>query len=129
MLRWILVHKMSPAHGYLHITSGYPSLAYDLMEPYRYIVEEAVEESYKAQAKDLTAASLEAIKTSLESEVFVPSHRTMVRRKNLLHGAVLSLRAWLLGEVSRLVFPTEGERIGGRKPKVGYLLPGSQRVH
>lgn len=129
MLRWILVHKMSPAHGYLHITSGYPSLAYDLMEPYRYIVEEAVEESYKAQPKDLTAASLETIKSSLEQEVFVPSHRTMVRRKNLLHGAVLSLRAWLLGEVPRLVLPTEGERVGGRKPKVGYLLPGSQRVH
>jgi len=129
LLRWVLVHKMSPIHGFLHITSGYPSLVYDLMEPYRYIIEDAVALAHKAEPKDLTAASLEAIKESLEEEVFVPSHRTMVRRKNLLHGAVLSLRAWLLGDTQRLVFPIEGQRIGGRKPKVGYLIPGSKRLH
>jgi len=127
LLRWLLVHRMSPAHGFLHITSGYPSLAYDLMEPYRYILENAVAESYRAKAEDLTAASLERIKESLETEVFVPSHRAKVRRKNLLHGSVLGLRAWLLGQATRLVLPCEGAKIGGRRPKVGFVLPGSQR--
>ncbi len=127
LLRWLLVHRLSPSHGFLHITSGYPSLVYDLMEPYRYIFENAVAEAHNAKAEDLTAAALDRIKESLETEVFVPSHRTTVRRKNLLHGAVLGLRAWLLGQVGRLVLPTEGARIGGRRPKVGFALPGSQR--
>jgi len=127
LLRWLLVHRMSPAHGFLHVTSGYPSLAYDLMEPYRYIVENAVAEAYLGKPDDLTAASLERIKDSLETEVFVPSHRAVVRRKNLLHGSVLGLRSWLLRQSARLVIPTEGKRIGGRPPKVGFVLPGSQR--
>ena len=125
LLRWVLMHKLSPAHGYLHVTTGYPSLVYDLMEPYRYILEDVVQKIYLTQPKDLTAACLSELKFALETEVFVPSHRVVVRRKNLLHGAVLSLRAWLLKQTDRLVFPTEGQRIGGRKPKVGYRLPGA----
>jgi CRISPR/Cas system-associated endonuclease Cas1 len=127
-LRWLLVHRLSPAHGFLHVTSGYPSLAYDLMEPYRYIIENAVADAVRADAQDLTAQTLDRIKESLEHEVFVPTHRVTVRRKNLLHGAILGLRAWLLGETPRLVIPAEGQRIGGRKPNVGFVLPGSQRL-
>lgn len=125
MLRWVLMHKLSPAHGFLHVTTGYPSLVYDLMEPYRYIIEDAVAACVRTQSKDLTAASLEEIKLSLDVVVYAPSHRTHVRRKNLLHGAVLSLRSYLLGETARLVLPTEGKKIGGRPPYVSYKLPGA----
>lgn len=125
VLRWLLLHKFSPAHGFLHITSGYPSLAYDLMEPYRYIIERAVARAHLEQAEDLTAATFTNMKKSLDTFVYVPSHRCEVRRKNLLHGVVLALRAWLLGEDRRLVIPCEGDRIGGRKPKTSYRLPGA----
>ena len=127
MLRWVLMHKLSPAHGYLHVTTGYPSLVYDLMEPYRYIFESEVLKAAKAGASDLTAACLSGIKSSMDTTVFVPSHRAYVRRKNLVHGAVLSLRSWLIGESSRLVSPAEGPKIGGRRPTIGYRLPGVDR--
>lgn len=125
LLRWVLMHKMSPAHGYLHVTTGYPSLVYDLMEPYRYIIEDAVAKCVRLESKDLTEASLSEIKASLDEVVYAPSHRTHVRRKNLLHGAVLSLRSYLLGETKRLVLPTEGQKMGGRPPKMSYQLPGA----
>ena len=125
LLRWVLMHKMSPAHGFLHVTTGYPSLVYDLMEPYRYIIEDAVAKCVRLACKDLTEATLGEMKSSLDEVVFVPSHRTHVRRKNLLHGAVLSLRSYLLGDTKRLVLPTEGEKIGGRPPKMSYKLPGA----
>lgn len=100
-------------------------LVYDLLEPYRYIIETEVLKAAKAKAPDLTAACLSGIKASMDTSVFVPSHRVHVRRKNLLHGAVLSLRSWLIGEAPRLVFPTEGAKIGGRPPAVSYRLPGA----
>jgi CRISPR/Cas system-associated endonuclease Cas1 len=128
LLRWVLLHRLSPAHGYLHVTTGYPSLVYDLMEPYRYLIEEAVFKVAQRGATDVTAATLSELKLSLDTEVFVPSHRATVRRKNLLHGAVLGLRSWLLGQAPKLVFPTEGARVGGRPPQVGYRLPGADRV-
>lgn len=127
VLRWVLFHKLSPTHGYLHEPTSYPSLVYDLMEPYRYIFEDA---SYKAwercgnDAKQLVGTTLNFLKESLDEPVYVPATRQMVRRKNLLHGGVLALRAYLLGEVSRLVLPLEGEKKGGRPPKTGYQLPG-----
>lgn len=125
LLRWVLMHKMSPAHGFLHVTTGYPSLVYDLMEPYRYIIEDAVAKCTRLECKDLTQASLSEIKASLDEVVYAPSHRTNVRRKNLLHGAVLSLRSYLLGDTKRLVLPTEGEKMGGRPPKMSYKIPGA----
>lgn len=127
MLRWVLLHKMSPAHGFLHVTTGYPSLAYDLLEPYRYIIEQEVMKAVKSGATDLTTVCLNGIKESMDTTVFVPAHRAYARRKNLLHGAVLALRAWILGEVPRLVFPTEGAKIGGRPPHTGYKLPGAKK--
>jgi CRISPR/Cas system-associated endonuclease Cas1 len=125
LLRWVLMHKLSPAHGVLHVTTGYPSLVYDLMEPYRYIIEDAVAQCVRLECKDLTEGTLSEIKASLDEVVYVPSHRTNVRRKNLLHGAVLSLRSYLMGETKRLVLPTEGKKIGGRPPKQSYKLPGA----
>jgi len=124
VLRWTLMHKLSAAHGFLHSTTGYPSLVYDLMEPYRGMVEQAAVTAYVEGAHDVTAKTLERLKAALQEPVFVPSHRVNVRRKNLLHGVVLALRSWLLGESQRLVIPVEGPRLGGRKPKQGYKLPG-----
>lgn len=127
VLRWVLFHKLSPSHGFLHQTTDYQSLVYDLMEPYRYIIEMSVEKAFlKAgnEEKKLVAQLLKQIKIELDEIVYVPVTRQYVRRKNLLHGVVLALRSYLLGETPRLVIPTEGKKQGGRPPKVGYKLPG-----
>ena len=130
ILRWVLFHKLSPCHGFLHEPTNYPSLVYDLMEPYRYIIEEATQKAWeKAQSnkKKLIEHTLAQIKNMLDEVVYVPATRQYVRRKNLLHGAVLALRAYLLCESKRLVLPLEGVKNGGRPPKVGYRMPGSLR--
>ena len=133
ILRWVLFHKMSPCHGFLHEPTSYPSLIYDLMEPYRYLVEVAVAQAVRSfgteagDVKKLTARTLANLKENLEEVVYVPATRQYVRRKNLLHGIVLALRAYLLNESLRLVIPTEGKKNGGRPPKVGYRLPGETR--
>lgn len=131
ILRWILFHRLSPCHGFLHEPTDYPSLVYDLIEPYRYIIEDAVFISSKYidinDSKKLTAESLENIKRLLEETVYVPATRQYVRRKNLLHGIVLALRSYLLNESKRFIIPTEGEKMGGRPPKIAYRLPGERR--
>ena len=130
LLRWVLFHKLSPTHGYLHEPTSYPSLVYDLMEPYRYIFENATAKAWQSvghDAKSLVAATLAILKEDLDTVVYVPATRQSVRRKNLLHGAVLALRAYLLGEVPRLVLPLEGSRKGGRPPRTGYRLPGETK--
>jgi hypothetical protein len=127
LLRWTLMHRLSPAHGFLHETTGYPSLTYDLMEPYRYIIEHAVAHAMEQGAKDVTAATLAMIKQALDEYVYVPCVRAYARRKNLLHGIVLALRAYLIRETRRLIVPTEGQPCGGRRPNVGYALPGARR--
>ena len=71
-----------------------------------------------------SAATLSALKSGLEKIVYVPATRQSVRRKNLLHGAGLALRAYLAGDMRRFVIPVAGERKGGRPPKVSYRLPG-----
>jgi CRISPR/Cas system-associated endonuclease Cas1 len=120
---------MSPQHGFLHRPTDYPSLVYDLIEPYRYISEEAVAQAIQqsgVEDKNLTISSLNLIKQMMEETVYVPATRQKVRRKNLLHGAVLAMRAWLLGDMARLVIPEEGVSKGGRPPKVSYTLPGER---
>ena len=130
ILRWVLFHKLLPTHGYLHEPTSYPSIVYDLMEPYRYIFERAAIMAWEIAGenrKDLMAVTLSILKDELDTVVYVPATRQLVRRKNLLHGVVLSLRAYLLGEVPRLVLPLEGKKKGGRPPCVGYRLPGEKR--
>lgn len=132
LLRWVLFHKLSPNHGYLHEQTRYPALVYDLIEPFRYIFEDTVFAVWsKAQArgtvlseKEMTQKTLDALKAYLDKECFVPATRQSVRRKNLLHGAVLALRSYLLSETEKFVLPSEGEPNGGRPPKVGFRLPG-----
>jgi len=110
LLRWILVHKLSPAHGFLHVRTEYTSLVYDLMEPYRYMIEEALRRGIQKwdgeKAHTLTANTLTALKQILDETIYVPTTRQTVRRKNLLHGSVLALRAYLIGEMSRFTFLT-----------------------
>jgi len=128
VLRWTLFHKLSPQHGYLHEPSSYASLVYDLMEPYRTWMERAVMSAAQdcgiEDSKSLVSTSIAKLKDLFEEAVYVPCVRETVRRKNLLHGAVLSLRSYLRSEMSRFVLPVEGERIGGRPPKVSYRIPG-----
>jgi CRISPR/Cas system-associated endonuclease Cas1 len=129
LLRWILLHRMSPHHGFLHRPTTYPSLVYDLIEPYRYIVERAVEEAAERNGPHdtgLSKTALERIKVLMNETVYVPSTRQWVRRKNLFHGVVLALRAWMLGEMPRFVVPSEGLPKGGRPVKTSYRLPGGR---
>jgi len=128
LLRWILFHKLSPFHGFLHRPTNYPSLVYDLVEPYRHWIEVSVTKACAdvghENTQTLTAVTIEHLKRCLEEPVYVPSTRQTARRKSLLHGSVLALRAWLLNKQPRFVLPVEGEKRGGRPPKVGFSLPG-----
>ena len=128
ILRWVLFHKLSPCHGFLHEPTNYPSLVYDLIEPYRYIIEIATKEAYmqlfEMDEKKLISYSIENVKALLEEVVYVPVTKQYVRRKNLLHGIVLALRAYLIGESRHFIIPKEGISKGGRPPNCGYRLPG-----
>ena len=129
LLRWLLIHRLSPSHGFLHEGTDYMGLVYDLMEPVRYMIEEAAAAACRVHPPSsgsdvLTKATLSGLKHGLEKVVYVPATRQSVRRKNLLHGNVLALRAYLAGDMRRFVIPAAGERKGGRPPKVSYRLPG-----
>lgn len=128
LLRWILFHRFSPSHGFLHRPTSYPALVYDLVEPYRVWFESAVAEAWRDGHRDekaLTSSAIAILKRMLDEPVYAPVTRQTVRRKSLLHGIVLSLRAWLIGKQARFVVPTEGVRKGGRPIKVGFSMPGS----
>jgi len=60
----------------------------------------------------------------MDDVIYIPATRQHVRRKSMAHGMVLALRAYLAGDMRRLVLPVEGERAAGRPPKVSYRLPG-----
>jgi len=130
ILRWVLMHRFSPAHGYLHEPSTYASLCYDIIEPYRVWFEEAVAGAVGQLGIDssasLTGASLAYLKASLQQQVYVPLTRQRVARKNLLHGAVLGLRSYLLGESGRFLVPAEGQRHAGRPRKISWRMPGDR---
>lgn len=134
ILRWILFHKMSPAHGFLHVTTSFPSLAYDLIEPYRYWFEKAAAQAWLANQtnpcdeKKLVAATLRIIKNDLLGMIYCPASHQNLRRKNLLHGIVLSLRVYFSGQAKRFVIPVEGTKKGGRPPKIGYKMPGGVTI-
>lgn len=114
MLRWILFHKLSPSHGFLHVRTSFDSLVYDLIEPYRYLIEESVQKAYQEVGlednKLLTAKSLNNLKIGLKRPIYCPQTKQEVREKALLHGIVLSLRSYLIGDSKRFVIPTKGVR-------------------
>lgn len=128
ILRWVLFHKLSPEHGYLHVQTSYPSLVFDLIEPYRYLFEQAVLEAHPqgglTEGDWLTAKAIGYLKETLEEPAYVPVTRQTVRKKNLLHGGVMALRAYLVGDMARLVMPVEGKKQGGRPVKVSFRMPG-----
>ena len=129
ILRWVLYHRLSPLHGFLHIQSNYHSLIYDLMEPFRYIIERAVQQACQEvdDTSSLVAYTIENMKILLEESVYVPATHQEVYRKSILHGIVLALRAYLIGDMNRLILPVEGFKKGGRPPKVSYKLPGQTK--
>ena len=129
ILRWVLYHKFSPSHGFLHITSDFPSLVYDLMEPYRYIFELAVMQSYKPEYDDkkMVQVTLSTLKAILEEEIYCPTVKKYIRRKNLCHGIVLSLRSYVLKDMKKFVIPIEGQKNVGRPLKIAYHIPGGKR--
>jgi CRISPR/Cas system-associated endonuclease Cas1 len=129
ILRWVIFHKLSPAHGFLHKPVTYISLVFDLMEPYRYIFEKSVAEAYLDKGdEELTERSISTLKQSLDEWVYVPTQKGYVRRKNLLHGVVLALRAYLKKDVKKIVIPKEGSKIGGRPVDSGYVIPGKKET-
>lgn len=130
LLRWVLFHRLAPTHGFLHEPSSYAALIYDLMEPMRWMLEDCVihasEESW--DKKEIIALTMQQIKSSMDERVYIPSHLQYARRKSILHGIVLALRAYINGDMRRLVLPIEGEKKGGRPPYTSYNIPGGQPV-
>ncbi|MBP6005327.1 CRISPR-associated endonuclease Cas1 [Candidatus Saccharibacteria bacterium] len=130
ILRWVSYHHLSPFHGFLHEPTSYPALIYDLIEPYRPIFEYKILQSWQnvisPDPLKLTGIAIDTIKDSLNEQVYVPLTRQIVTRQELLHGIVLSLKHYLLGNQSRLLIPLEGKPNGGRPPKVNFRLYGRQ---
>lgn len=127
LLRWTIHHRMSPAHGFLHEPTSYDSLVFDLIEPYRAIVERAVFEAAVVAGGEVTPAmAVAATKAALASPVYVPATQQTVAAKHLLHGAVLAMRAYLSGDMLRLTLPIPGDRKPGRPFQTTYRLPGGR---
>ena len=100
------------------------------MEPYRYLIEDSVASAYIDvgidQESPLTAVSIEKLKRNLEVFSYVPATRQTAANKNLLHGIILALRSYLVGDDKRFLVPVTGNKKGGRPPKVSYSLPGGR---
>jgi len=62
----------------------------------------------------------------LDEHVYVDATRQLVTFQELMHGSVLALRAYFLGEAPRYILPIPGKPNGGRPSKVGYKLYGRQ---
>jgi len=118
ILRWLLFHKLSPCQAFLHEPTSSPSLCYDLMEPYRYLKEDSVACAYIDvgidQESPLTAVSIEKLNRDLEVFSYVPATRQTAANENLLHGIILALRSYLIGDDKRFLVPVTGDKIGWR---------------
>lgn len=122
--RWILAHHLSPHHGFLHEPSSYASLVFDLIEPYRTWAERAAHEAAKSDQGASPAAAVDALKRLLAEPIYCTVTSQWVRRKSMLHGIVLALRAYLSGDMLRLTLPFEDRPKPGRPYQVTYRLPG-----
>ncbi len=134
LLRWILYHSLSPYHGFIHKPTDYPSLVYDLMEPYRGYFDKVIFDTIKEfENQDLEknqslilGKSINNLKRFLDEKVYTESTRQIVSFTELLHGVVLGLRSYLLGETKKFIVPLPGKPNGGRPVKVGFKLYGHQ---
>lgn len=128
ILRWIIYHNLSPYHGFIHKPTDYPSLVYDLMEPYRGYFDKVVFETlkkYKSSGESkLIGITIENIKKFLDTKVYVEATRQVVTFQELLHGVVLALRVYLLGNTRRFIVPLPSKPNGGRPINAGYQLYG-----
>jgi len=132
ILRWILYHNLNPYYGFLHKPTDYPSLVYDLIEPYRgyfdKVVFNSLEEIKKKNEETdqvkIIGYTIEQVKDFLDSEVYVEATRQIATFQELLHGIVLALRTYLLKETKRFVVPLPSSPKKGRPIKSGYLLYG-----
>ena len=109
LLRWIVYHHFSPAHGFLHLPSDYPALAYDLVESYRGYIDRWVLDALLIVERDKIENSngfvINYIKERLNEQVYTHPTRQIVTFHELLHGSVLALRAYLLGNSQRFIVP------------------------
>ena len=137
MLRWVSYHHLSPFHGFFHEPTGYPALVYDLIEPYRADYDRIVLDVLAAHKNEdrekLIAIAIDAVKSAMHQHVYTHETRQIVLRQELLHGVVLALRSYILGETKRFVVPRIGVRRGGRPLTLAYRLPGRDagpsRIH
>lgn len=122
-MRWILHHRLSPAHGYLHVDSGYEGLVFDLIEPFRWMIEKAVLDAIQKEGTNLLVSrSINNLKQLLEQTVYINTGQHS-QYKTTLHGIVLSLVSYLKGTSPRFVVPVECEPSKKlRKPL--FRLPG-----
>ncbi len=130
ILRWILYHKLSPYHGFLHTPTDYPALVYDFFEPYRGYIDKIVFEVVRSNKKkydtqeQLLSWVIEEIKDFMDTRVYVHSTKQIVTFHELLHGIVLAFRAYLLKLSSRFIIPYPAIPKGGRPVKAGFKLYG-----
>jgi CRISPR/Cas system-associated endonuclease Cas1 len=127
ILRWITYHHLSPFHGFLHETTDYPSLLYDLIEPYRGIFEKALLIHWKknnTKPDSYLSSGIIVTKELLNEKCYVPMTRQIVTYQELLHGIVLSLKYYTLHKQRQFLIPMPGKPNGGRPPKINYLLYG-----
>jgi CRISPR-associated endonuclease Cas1 len=129
-LRWLTFHKFSPYHAFLHKPTSYPSLIYDVIEPYRGYLDKIVfDSSMQAQKNGLesqkfVAFSIEKIKQLLDVKVYCHSTQQIATFHELIHGIVLALRVYLLGENERFIVPLPSKPKSGRPVEAGYKLYG-----
>lgn len=125
-LRWVISHGLSPAHGYLHSATNYPSLVYDLMEINRWWTEKAVFDAYLEGGEiKLTERSTQNFKNFLDKPIHSEPTRQNVYRKALIHGGVIALRHFLEGRMQRFLPPVEEDaKQRGRKRTTSYKLTG-----
>lgn len=130
ILRWIHFHHLSPYHGFLHEPTDYPSLVYDLFEPVRGYYDKVVFDALREfKNKDLTDESIlgyviDEIKEFFDKKTYVHSTKQIVSMHELLHGIVLALRAYLIGDSYRFIVPLPAKPKTGRPIKAGFVLYG-----
>lgn len=131
MLRWITYHHFSPYHGYLHEPATYPSLVYDLLEPYRSKIEQRILQAWLQLGMEgcmdvvkLTGVAINTTKDAMDEQIYCPLTRDIATRQELMHGAVLSLRAYAVGKQKKFLIPQEGKPNGGAPRKISWRLYG-----